>query len=93
VIRTILTIVTAAWCATGLVLAAAAAEKTKAASEDQPKPCDVYGPGYEALGTGNVCVKIGVSVEFGVRAASGGRSNSVADSAGWIKTKPAASGN
>ena len=62
-IRTILTIATAACCATVLGLPAAAAEKPKVASDDLPKPCDVYGPGYKPLGAGSdVCIKIGVSV-------------------------------
>jgi len=93
VIRTILTIVTAACCATFLVLpAAAAAEKPKAASEEQFNPCDIYGPGFKPLGVGNVCLKLGVSVGFGVRASSGGH-RSVAETSDWIKKKPAGSGN
>ena len=92
-IRTILIIATAACCATVLGLPAAAAEKPKVASDDLPKPCDVYGPGYKPLGAGSdVCIKIGVSVQFVARASSGGHS-SVADTSDWIKTKPAGAGN
>lgn len=72
---------------------ASAGEKPKAAPADQPKPCAVYGPDFEAVGDSGLCLRIGVSVEMGVKASFHGRDRAVTTSADWIKDKSAKSGS
>ena len=54
---------------------------------------DAAGPGFEPLGNSGVCIRIGGSVDFGVSSSGHGGSSSVANSADWIRGKPAKSGN
>src|SRR5262245_6895302 len=70
-----------------VLLPASAADKTKPSAENQPKPCAVYGPGFEPVGDSGVCVRIGVSVEMGVKASFHRGKSSVATSADWIDVK------
>jgi len=89
-IRTILSVVVAAWCAAFLAAPVAAAEKQWVWG-DQPQSCDVYGPGYQSVG--GTCVKVGGSVQVDVTASSPSGDPSAASSSDWITTKPGGNGN
>ena len=71
----------------------AGAADEKAPAADAPNPCDVYGPGYRAVGTSGTCIKISGTVDVGISASTSGGKSSAATSTDWIRTKPAKNGN
>ena len=91
--RAILSVAARASVAALLVSPASALEKQKDAPRSQPKPCDVYGPGYQPVGETGVCIKITGSVEVDVTASFPSGHPAVANSPDWIRSKPAKGGN
>jgi hypothetical protein len=91
--RAILSLAATACFAALIVSPAATAERQKNSPGSEPKPCDVYGPGYQPVGDTGVCIKITGAVEFDAAASLAGGHPSVANLPDWIRTKPAKGGN
>ena len=82
-----------AGCALSLQVGNADAADKKTTPADAPNFCDVYGPGYRAVGTSGTCIKISGTVDVGISASTSGGKSSAATSTDWIRTKPAKNGN